>query len=64
MEGEVRRLKIELDVYTQTVTELRKKLDAASKVPPENNNAKDKGSNKCELQRASSKMAGHIEKRV
>jgi len=42
MEGEVRRLKIELDVYTQTVTELRKKLDAASKVPPENNNAKDK----------------------
>ena len=27
MEGEVRRLKIELDVYSKTVLELRKKLD-------------------------------------
>lgn len=31
MEGEVRRLKIELDVYTQTVAELRRKLDAVAK---------------------------------
>lgn len=34
MEGEVRRLKIELDVYSKTVVELRKKLDLASQVKP------------------------------
>ena len=31
MEGEVRRLNIELDVYNKTVLELRKKLESDSK---------------------------------
>ena len=31
MEGEIRRLKIELDVYNKTILELRKKLEASSK---------------------------------
>ena len=31
MEGEIRRLKIEVDVYNGTILELRKKLDQANK---------------------------------
>lgn len=35
MEGEIRRLKIELDVYNKTILELRKKLEASSKLESE-----------------------------
>ena len=46
MEGEVRRLNIELDVYNKTVMELRNKLDAATKLAashqPDNSSTADK----------------------
>ena len=38
MEGEVRRLKIELDVYNKTVMELKKKLDLTTKMAESKSN--------------------------